>query len=86
MLTKRSGRTIEHLARNSDVIHLKCSSFEVPFITVVFFNQDSKVKTYGDLFPASFSHLPSDPLPAVQWDERVKKWYSLPDPLCHLCF
>ena len=32
VLIKKSGRTIEHLAPNSDVVNLKCFSFEVAFI------------------------------------------------------
>ena len=32
VLIKKSGRTIERLARTSDVVNLKCYTFEVRFI------------------------------------------------------
>ena len=72
MLIKKSGRTLECLSPNSDVVNLKCFSFEVPFIL----NQDSKqgqdlLKTPSEWRSFSrciviFFQVHSDPLPAIR--------------------
>ena len=65
VLIKKSGRTIEHLAPNSEVVNLKCFSTQVafiyPFICLKKQNKKDnkqgqdilKLQASGDLFPGA---------------------------------
>ena len=65
VLIKKSGRIIEHLAPNSEVVNLKCFSIEVPSFHLSFHMYPENSKPVAIIF-----QVPRDPLPAVRWDER----------------
>ena len=84
VLIKKSGRTIECLAPNSEVVNLKCffysGSFHLSF-HMLRTKKNKKKRSGQQARPrhpenskrvAIFFQVPRDPLPAVRWDERVR--------------
>ena len=76
MLIKKSGRTIERLAPNSEVVNLKCFSIHVAFNypSTCLKNKTKKKRSGQQARPrhpenskrvAIFFQVPRDPLPAV---------------------